>query len=144
MKNVFENESYKTLKILYNVILQKRKEGLRPNYLDKYIKEVQNTYLLDTGEAWRYVENMFWEEVGRRYFSNNKYVLKHSINTKVKIRSDLEEGKQYGGYTFTPLMKDYKGKDARIIDVDYNNLTYRLDIDGRFWLWTDEMFEIVE
>ena len=144
MKNVFENESYKTLKILYHVILQKRKEGLRPYYLDKYIKEVQNIYPLDTVEAWRYVENMFWEEVGRRYFSNNKYVLKHSINTKVKIRSDLEEGKQYGGYTFTTPMKDYKGKDAKIIDVDYNNLTYRLDIDGRFWSWTDEMFEIVE
>lgn len=68
MKNVFENESYETLKVLYDDILKEREEGLRPHSLDKYIDQVQKVYPLTMGEAWRYAENMFWEEIGRRYF----------------------------------------------------------------------------
>lgn len=72
MKNVFENESYETLKSLYNDILKEREEGLRPHSLDTYIEQVQKTYPLTMGEAWRYTENMFWEEVGRRYFAEKQ------------------------------------------------------------------------
>ena len=70
--NIFENESYETLKSLYNDILKEREEGLHPHSLDKYIEHVQKEYSLTMGEAWRYAENMFWEEVGRRYFQNHK------------------------------------------------------------------------
>lgn len=68
MKNVFEDEPYDILKSLYDDILTNRNDGLRPRSLDKYIEQIQNIYPLNLGEAWRYTENMFWEEVGRRYF----------------------------------------------------------------------------
>lgn len=68
MKNIFVNESYEVLKSLYNDMLKAREEGIRPRSFDKYIEKVMEAYPLSFGEAWRYTENMFWEEVGRRYF----------------------------------------------------------------------------
>ena len=68
MKNVFENESYDVLKTVYNDILTAREEALRPHSLDKYIEQGMEAYPLSLGDAWRYTENMFWEEIGRRYF----------------------------------------------------------------------------
>ena len=70
MKNIFVNESYEVLKSLYNDILKAREDALRPHSLDKFIEKVMETYPLSFGEAWRYTEEMFWEEVGRRYFLN--------------------------------------------------------------------------
>lgn len=72
MKNIFENESYETLNALYNDIIREREEGLRPPSLDKFIEQIQKDYPLTVGEAWRYTENMFWEEVARRYFQSHK------------------------------------------------------------------------
>ena len=68
MKNVFENESYDVLKTVYNDILTAREEALRQHSLDTYIEQVMEAYPLSLGDAWRYTENMFWEEIGRRYF----------------------------------------------------------------------------
>ena len=72
MENIFRSESYEKLYKLYNDIIGSKEDGLRPKSLDKYIAEIQVTYPLTTGEAWRYTENLFREEIGRRYFEERE------------------------------------------------------------------------
>ena len=143
MKNVFENESYEILKSLYIDILNRREEGLRPHSLDPYIEQVQKIYPLTKGEGRRYTENMSWEEVGKRYFRDNSYGLKLSVGTKVRIRADLQEGVKYGWHTAEKEMIEYAGKEATIIGYEHEEdcePAYLLDIDDKFWSWSDEMF----
>lgn len=66
--DIFKDLDYETMKNIYQNILAKREEGLRPKCLDGYIKKVQAIYPLTFGEAWKYTESLFWEEIGRRYF----------------------------------------------------------------------------
>ena len=48
---------------------------------------------------------------------------------------------------FVEEMAEYCGKTATIVDVfkdldgESNAIMYRIDLDGRGWNWTDEMFE---
>lgn len=69
MDNIFENESKEQLGYLYEQILEGRESGLRPRCLDDYIRKVQSNYPLTFGESWRYTEQLFWEEIAKRYFS---------------------------------------------------------------------------
>ena len=69
MDNIFKNQSKEQLRYLYEQILIGREDGLRPRCLDDYIRKVQSIYPLTFGEAWRYTENLFWEEIAKRYFS---------------------------------------------------------------------------
>lgn len=66
---IFEDVSDMQMKYLYEQILQGREYGLRPRCLDEYIREVQKAYKMSFGEAWSYAEKLFWDEVGKRYFS---------------------------------------------------------------------------
>lgn len=66
---IFEDVSDMQMKYLYEQILQGREDGLRPRCLDEYIREVQKAYRMDFGESWRHTEKLFWDEVGKRYFS---------------------------------------------------------------------------
>lgn len=66
---IFEDISDTQMKYLYEQILQGRDGGLRPRCLDEYIREVQKAYQMSFGEAWSYTEKLFWDEVGKRYFS---------------------------------------------------------------------------
>lgn len=65
--------------------------------------------------------------------------MKFKVGDKVIIREDLEVGSIYDGWGFNCIMAHYKGRKAIIIKV--NRGSYRIDLDGGIYLWTDEMLE---
>lgn len=63
---------------------------------------------------------------------------------KVRVREDLIVGSNYGGEMFCGgYMESLKGRIATIVEV-YDCLSYDIDIDEDGWMWTEEMFEIIE
>ena len=70
MKNLFENVTDNNLKSIYEEIFIAREEGLRPRILDPYIQKVSDVYNLSVSGGWKFTEELFWEEVARRYFEN--------------------------------------------------------------------------
>lgn len=70
--------------------------------------------------------------------------MKYKVGDKVKIREDLEVGRQYGADGFAREMEQYKGKTATIANV-YDNVYYiEVDDVDNSYRWTDEMFEDVK
>lgn len=67
-KKIFSELTSEELKMLYAEILKAREEGLRPRVLDKYIRQVHTIYPLTFGEAWKHTEQLFWDEVAKRFF----------------------------------------------------------------------------
>ena len=67
--------------------------------------------------------------------------MKFKVGDKVRVREDLEVGKDYGNYNIVEDMKKYKGKEFIINEVRRNY--YRLK-DENWYCWTDEMLEPVE
>ncbi len=65
--------------------------------------------------------------------------MKYKVGDKVRVRSDLEVGKNYG---FVKGMQEYLGKEATIIFK--NKYIYYLDIDENIFNWNDEMLEPIE
>ena len=67
--------------------------------------------------------------------------MKFKVGDKVRVREDLEVGKDYGNYyVVVEDMKEYKGKEFIIHEVWRN--CYRLKDIGYYW--TDEMLEPIE
>lgn len=71
--------------------------------------------------------------------------MKHKVGNKVKVRTDLIEGRDYGTETYYNEMEEFKGKVLTIEEVigeEYivveDNST---EEDGGKWRFTDEMFE---
>lgn len=69
---LFQDCTDTELKAIYEQIIQRREDGLRPRILDPYIEKVRKAYPLSFGEGWTYAEKEFWDEAGRRFFSNVK------------------------------------------------------------------------
>lgn len=69
-ENVFSELTPEELKTLYMGILKAREDGMRPRVLDDYIRKVQAEYPLTFGEAWKHTEQLFWEEIAKRFFDN--------------------------------------------------------------------------
>ena len=67
--------------------------------------------------------------------------MKYKVGDKVRIREDLEVGKDYGNHDVVEDMKKYEGKEFIIDEVRRNY--YRLK-DENWYYWTDEMLELVE
>ena len=66
------------------------------------------------------------------------------VGDKVKVREDLIVGSYYGEQMFCGgYMETLKGRIATIVEV-YDCLSYDIDIDEDGWMWTEEMFEIIE
>ena len=66
------------------------------------------------------------------------------VGDKVRIREDLIVNSNYGGEMFCGgYMETLKGRIATIVEV-YDCLSYDIDIDEEGWMWTEEMFEIIE
>lgn len=66
------------------------------------------------------------------------------VGDKVRVREDLIVGSYYGGEMFCGgYMESLKGRIATIVEV-YDCLSYDIDIDEEGWMWTEEMFEIIE
>lgn len=69
--------------------------------------------------------------------------MKYKVGDKVKIRSDLVVGKNYGnGYMFRNDMARYMGKEVTISRVGDDFYKIKDDVD--YWSWVDEMFEDVK
>lgn len=67
--------------------------------------------------------------------------MKYKVGDEVRVREDLEVGKDYGNYyVVVEDMKEYKGKEFIIHEVWRN--CYRLKDIGYYW--TDEMLEPIE
>lgn len=66
--------------------------------------------------------------------------MKYKVGDKVKVRSDLRVGKDYGEHVFVHDMFKFEGKIVTIESVRERG--YRIEEDP-YW-WTDEMFEPVE
>lgn len=65
--------------------------------------------------------------------------MKYKVGDKVRVRSDLEVGKAYGGFSFLDGMAEMRGKQTTIEMIV--NFSYR--IKNSCFNWTDEMFESV-
>lgn len=69
--------------------------------------------------------------------------LKLPIGTTVRIRPDLEADQYYGDRGANEKMTQYAGKEAVILAYEQEEdcePAYLLDIDGKFWSWSDQMF----
>lgn len=70
------------------------------------------------------------------------------VGDKVKVREDLKCGEEYGKYTFSDAMDEFRGKIATIkyIDEECNEIyrNYNLDIDNLCFCWTEDMFDKIE
>ena len=70
MNNPFNNETKEILENIYKEIKNSKEEGLRPRILDSYIQEVRSVYPLSVSEGWKFTEQLFLEEVAKRYFES--------------------------------------------------------------------------
>lgn len=63
------------------------------------------------------------------------------VGDKVTIKEDLKLYESFGkGITFVPEMKEYLGKEAKVVAVDsYDGLEVNLDIDNECFVWHEEM-----
>lgn len=69
--------------------------------------------------------------------------MKFKVGDKVRVRKDLEVGKEYDGYYFIKEMAEYKGRVGLIKTAYCYDFTcrYTLDIDDGKRYYTDEMLE---
>ena len=109
--------------------------------------KVYNVEEVNTVEKYRFVNDIghnyyMGESFLHRYFEKVEDAMKFKVGDKIKVRKDLEVGKQYGEDLFTNTMHNYLGKSATV--AYKGNKKYRLDIDGGFYSWTDEMLEPVQ
>lgn len=68
--------------------------------------------------------------------------MKYKTGDEVRIRADLEVGKEYDEATIVSNMKRYFGKTTTIRHV-YEHC-YTIDVDDGDWIWTDSMFEDID
>jgi hypothetical protein len=69
---------------------------------------------------------------------------KYIVGDKVKVKSVLEVGEDYGGAEFIPEMVKYLGKEATVTELVYDceEGSYGLDIDKKQdYEFTDDMLE---
>ena len=67
--------------------------------------------------------------------------MKFKVGDKVRVKEDLEVGKNYGHYNVVEDMEKYKGKEFIINEVSRSY--YRLKNEN-WYCWTDEMLEPIE
>lgn len=68
--------------------------------------------------------------------------MKYKVGDKVRVRSDLVDGKYYGGTAVVRNMADMGGMVVTIERV--RERTYLIEEGSKGYNWTDEMFESVE
>lgn len=68
--------------------------------------------------------------------------MKYKVGDKVKIGERLDIDKMYGSWDFSDCMAQYGGRIATIVKCCDDS--YKIDIDDKFYNWTDEMFEEVQ
>lgn len=68
MENLFSNLTNEELKRLNDDRLKAKEEGLRPRSFDPYIAKIRECYPLDVGNGWSFAEDLFFEEICKRFF----------------------------------------------------------------------------
>lgn len=64
---------------------------------------------------------------------------KFNVGDKVRIKEDLSKCE----FGYTPYMDAYKGKNAIVVKV-WSGGGIELDIDKRFWNWSENVLELIE
>lgn len=142
-KNLFKEKTESELILLYKQFLESEESGGIPDnelgkIRDEYCNRQTNGVLMMVMDLTRTLADLWY------FCQLNPYGLKLSIGTKVRIRSDLKAAYQYGTHGTAEEMLEYAGKEATIVAYEQEedcNPAYLLDIDDRFWSWSDEMFE---
>ena len=67
--------------------------------------------------------------------------MKYKVGDKVRVKEDLEVGKNYGHYNVVEDMGKYKGKEFIINEVSRSYYRFK---NENWYFWTDEMLELVE
>lgn len=143
-KNLFKEKSEVELYFLYQQFLKSEETGSIP---DNGLKQIRDEYCnrAPNGNGVLMMILDLTRAIADRWYAHqNPIYLKLPIGTKVCIRSDLATDKKYGTHYVNEEMLEYAGKEAAIVDYHHEDdcdPAYLLDIDGRFWSWTDEMFE---
>ena len=67
--------------------------------------------------------------------------MKFKVGDKVRVKKDLEVGKNYGHYNVVEDMEKYKGKEFIINEVSRSYYRFK---NENWYCWTDEMLEPIE
>lgn len=111
---------------------------------EAYVRAMQEVTEIkkESGESGKDDENN--EEKNNKLKINTKEL---KINTKVRVRTDLQVGELYGSNKdtgFTCNMCEYMGKIVTIDQCNPLDDEYRIKEDRGDWIWTSDMFEGVE
>ena len=71
-------------------------------------------------------------------------IMKYKVGDRVRVKSGLNIGQEYGDYTFKCGMDVFRGLDVIISSVSRVFRHYTIQDDQGAWDWTDEMFEPLE
>lgn len=143
-KNLFKEKSEVELYFLYQQFLESEETGSIPG---NGLRQIRNEYCNrapNGNGVLMMILDLTRAIADRWYVHQNPTYLKLPIGTKVYIRSDLVTDKKYGTHWVNEEMLDYAGKEATIAAYEHEDdcdPAYLLDIDDKFWSWSDEMFE---
>lgn len=115
---IFEDLTFKELKKIYKDMLSSAKEGLRPRSLDPYIEQVKEQFGLSTiADPCKYTEELFYEEVSRRFFNMQKA-------TEIPVFSGIaaETGEEVSGNALTFEDGEIRIATSCIVDSDIPDL----------------------
>lgn len=73
MENIFNHLTKEELRQINEDRLKAKEEGLRPRSFDSYIEIIIKKYPLTFSEGWSFVEDLFFEEISKRFFEK-KYL----------------------------------------------------------------------
>lgn len=70
---IFTGASEDELFMIYNDIIESKKNGLRPKSLDSYVKQVKEICKFEMfSQATKFTIELFYEETAKRYFSEKE------------------------------------------------------------------------
>lgn len=68
MNEIFSRLTKDELRCINEDRIKSKQEGVRPRSFDSYIRDIRNVYPLTVGEGWSFAENLFFEEIAKRFF----------------------------------------------------------------------------
>lgn len=67
--------------------------------------------------------------------------MKYKVGDKVRVRTDIKSGEQFGSHFFTENMQKYAGKIVTISRDTFSGGGYDIIEDNGAYVWKDEMFD---
>ena len=132
--------------LLYKQFLNFEKTGVISS--DVELGKIRDQYCVwfDSGSPLVALERDLLHTIADIWYNQqiNAIGLRRPIGERVIIRHDLKMDERYGWHIASEEMAEFAGKRATIVDYIHEDdcePAYLLDIDDRFWSWSDEMFE---